>query len=141
MLEFFADVFRHLFKNRCEVSCSSRTDARVHALQSTFHVDVPKGNALFCDDKKSEMITNLNYNLNNLSAAIHVNDIEVVDASNFEAHRNVAQRSYMYRIAIKPTAKLGEFNIPIEEVDRCYVVEYVPVPHFRNFRFIKTNVA
>lgn len=141
MLEFFADVFRHLFKNRCEVSCSSRTDARVHALQSTFHVDVPnndsKGSALLCNDKKSEMITNLNYNLNNLSAAIHVNDIEVVDASNFEAHRNVAQRSYMYRIAIKPTAKLGEFNIPIEEVDRCYVVEYVPVPHFCTFWLLK----
>lgn len=81
------------------------------------------------------MITNLNYNLNNLRAAIHVNDIEIVDASNFEAHRNVAQRSYMYRIAIKPTAKNGEFNIPIEEVDRCYVIEYVALANFRNSSF------
>lgn len=120
-------IFRHVFKKRCEVVCSSRTDARVHALQSTFHVDVPNidENALLCDDKKCEMIANLNGNLNILRAAIRVSDIEIVDQTNFEAYRNVAQRSYMYRIAIKPTGKIGEFNIPIEEIDRCFIIEYV----------------
>lgn len=119
--------------------CSSRTDARVHALHSTFHVDVANtdGNVLHCAEKKREMIANLNDNLKILRAAIRVGDIEVVDRTNFEAHRNVIERSYMYRIAIKPTAKLGEFNIPIEEVDRCYVVEYVPVPHFCTFWLLK----
>lgn len=125
---------RHSFKKRCEVCCSSRTDARVHALHSTFHVDVPNpdGNATLCDNKKSEIITNLNYNLNILRAAIHVNDVEIVDASNFEAYRNVAERSYMYRIAVKPTSKSGEFNIPIEEVDRCYIIEYVSLSIEKN---------
>lgn len=118
---------RHFFKKRCEVVCSSRTDARVHALQSTFHVDVPHAveNASLCDEKKSEIIANLNGNLNILRAAIRINDIEIVDKTNFEAYRNVAKRSYMYRIAIKPTGKIGEFDIPIEEVDRCFVIEYV----------------
>lgn len=90
-------------------------------------MDVPNnnGNMQLCDEKKNEMIANLNYNLNNLRTNIHVNDIEIVDSTNFKAFRNVAERSYMYRIAIKPTSKVGEFNIPIEEVDRCYIIEYV----------------
>lgn len=107
--------------------CSSRTDARVHALHSTFHVDVPNidENALLCDDKKYEMIANLNGNLNILRAAIRISDIEIVDQTNFEAYRNVAERSYMYRIGVKPTGRIGEFNIPIEEIDRCFIIEYV----------------
>lgn len=104
---------------------SSRTDARVHALHSTFHVDVSNNgeSTLLCDDKKGQMIADLNGNLNILRAAIRVSDIEIVDQTNFEAYRNVDERSYMYRIAIKPTAKAGEFNIPIEEVDRCFIIE------------------
>lgn len=105
--------------------CSSRTDARVHAIHCTFHVDVPNDdrNVMLCDNKKREIIANLNENLMILRAAIRINDVEIVDTTNFEAHRNVTDRSYMYRIAVKPVGKTGEFTIPIEEVDRCFVIE------------------
>lgn len=88
-------------------------------------MDVPNTNenVVHCDDKKREMIAKLNGNLKIMGAAIRIGNIEVVDQSNFEAYRNVDARSYMYRIAIKPPGKLGEFNVPIEEVDRCYIIE------------------
>lgn len=89
-------------------------------------MDVPNvdANAALCDDKKLVMIANLNENLKILRAAIRIGDIEIVNHTNFEAHRNVNERTYMYRIAIKSTPpKNGEFNIPIEEVDRCYFIE------------------
>lgn len=115
---------RHYFKKRCEVCCSSRTDARVHALQSTFHVDVlneekPKLN----ENTKSELTAALNSNLKIMRAAIRINDVEVVDETNFSAFRNVLDRSYLYRMAIKPKGNEDEFTMPIEEIDRCYIIE------------------
>lgn len=80
---------------------------------------------MLCDDNKREMIANLNDNLKILRAAIRISDIEIVDPANFEAHRNVTERSYMYRIAVKPAGQIGELCIPIEEVDRCFFIEYV----------------
>lgn len=74
-------------------------------------------------EKKREMIANLNESLKIMRASIRIGDMEVVDETNFEAHRNVAKRSYMYRIAIKPPGKIGEFSVPIEEVDRCFIIE------------------
>lgn len=97
----------------------------MHALQSTFHVDIPDvdENTVLHDDKKFEMIADLNENLKVLRAAIRIGDIEIVNRTNFEAYRNVDKRSYMYRIGIKPTGKNGEFNVPIEEIDRCFFIE------------------
>lgn len=104
--------------------CSSRTDARVHALASTFHVDVNDvENTSFTVNDKCKIITTLNDNLKFLRAAVRINDVAIVDEGCFEAYRNVKCRSYLYRLAVKPTAKKGEFTIPIEEVDRCYVIE------------------
>lgn len=115
---------RHFFKKRCEVCCSSRTDARVHALQSTFHVDVADAeNATLTEDTKSEMISLLNYNLGILNAAIRINDVDIVSETNFSAYRNVLKRSYMYRFAIKPKGNEDEFTIPIEEISRCFFIE------------------
>lgn len=117
---------RHFFKQRCEVCCSSRTDARVHALQSTFHVDVKNQNEItFTDDIKRDMIAGLNGNLKILKAAIRINDVDIVDDKTFSAFRNVQCRSYMYRIAVKPKGTQDDLVLPIEEISRCYIVEYV----------------
>lgn len=113
------DTLRSYFKERCEVSCSSRTDARVHALASTFHTDV-KLNIM---PNKPDLIAALNINLKLARAAIRINDAELVDSTNFMAHRNVEHRTYLYRIAVKPKGKPGEFLVPIEEVDRCFFIE------------------
>lgn len=116
-----------MFKKRCEVSCSSRTDARVHGLHSTFHVDVEHEGRLddvaLSDTVKSQIISTLNDSLKVAKAAIRVNEVEIVDETNFMAYRNVKDRSYLYRIAVKPNAKTDEFNIPIEEIDRCFFIE------------------
>lgn len=115
---------RQFFKKRCEVCCSSRTDARVHALQSTFHVDVAnEAKILITEDKKHDMIAGLNEKLKNLRAVIRIHDVEIVDETNFSAFRNVLDRSYMYRIAVKPKVNDEEYTIPIEELDRCYIIE------------------
>lgn len=107
--------------------CSSRTDARVHALQSTFHVDVKNDeNISFTKNNKHEMIARLNNNLKVLKAPIRINDVNIVDETNFSAYRNVLNRSYLYRIAVeqKQIHDEHEHTIPIEEVSRCFIIEY-----------------
>lgn len=119
--------FRFFFKKRCEVCCSSRTDARVHALESMFHVDVDQNgtfNATQFDDEKYRMIASLNENLRIHNASIRVNDVDLVDKNTFMAYRNVESRTYLYRIAVPHGDKPNDqFTTPIELVDRCFVVE------------------
>lgn len=119
------NYIRFCFKKRCPVSCSSRTDARVHAINSTFHVDVEEDCNLkiSSDIDKFKMIATLNDNLKFQRAAIRVNEIDVVDENTFMAHRNVESRTYLYRLAIIPKKKPDDFAIPIEIVDRCVIIE------------------
>ncbi|XP_031622428.1 tRNA pseudouridine synthase-like 1 [Contarinia nasturtii] len=119
-------AIKKFFKERCEVMCSSRTDARVHAIHSTFHFDVKQSGTklqLETENEKMEIIATLNENLKYQNAAIRISDINRVDEKTFSAFRNVESRSYMYRIAITSRNKRGECIVPIEEVDRCYFVE------------------
>lgn len=114
--------FRFYFKKRCEVNCSSRTDARVHAISSTFDVNV-KDDIVQEDvfeHKKYKMIATLNETFKFQSAAIRVNDIEIVNENTFMAYRNVENRSYLYRIA---TTSDEEAVMPIEELDRCFLIK------------------
>lgn len=127
MIDKIFSFRRHLFNKRCEVCCSSRTDARVHALQSTFHVDVKNDEKVsYTDSTKHEMIALLNSNLKGVKAAIRIQDVNIVNETNFSAFRNALDRSYLYRIAVKPKQIHDEHEhfIPIEEVDRCFIIEY-----------------
>lgn len=80
-------------------------------------------NAPLSDDVKSQIISTLNDSLRIAKAAVRVNHVEIVNETNFLAHRNVQDRSYLYRIAVKQKTKANEFNIPIEEIDRCFFIE------------------
>lgn len=121
-------IVKMLFKKRCQVTCSSRTDARVHALASTFQIDIPNDIEVDTD----EMITELNEKLRQLKQSIRINDIEIINNGQFSAFRNVLSRSYLYRIAIQKKSELNtnllnhnETLFPIEEVDRCYFIKFV----------------
>lgn len=105
--------------------CSSRTDARVHALTSTFHVDVNEDiyQKDFLENKKFEMIATLNNNFKYQRAAIRINDIGIVNKNTFMAFRNVESRTYVYRIAITPANKPSAIVLPIEMLDRCFIIE------------------
>lgn len=125
VLEWIVNI---LFKKRCQVTCSSRTDARVHALASTFQIDIPNDVEVDTD----EMLTELNERLRHHKQSIRINDIEIVNNEQFSAFRNVLSRSYLYRIAIQKKSEMCEHLVnyneaffPIEEVDRCYFIKFV----------------
>jgi len=115
---------KSIYKKRCDVCCSSRTDARVHALTTSFHADVEADTNCSFETLKLELLAALNVNLKYNRAAIRINDVELVDEANFMAHRNVENRKYLYRIAVKRApSKIGDFIVPIEEVSRCYFIQ------------------
>lgn len=125
-------IVKMVFKKRCQVTCSSRTDARVHALASTFQIDIPNDVEVDTD----EMTTELNEKLRQHKQSIRINDIEIVNNEQFSAFRNVLSRSYLYRIAIQKKSELNTHLLnhnealfpnafPIEEVDRCYFIKFV----------------
>lgn len=122
-LERAMSVFKPYRK--CEVCCSSRTDARVHALSSKFHVDLE--NDIERPIDAAVMIEKLNRKLRAIHASIRVLDVEMVDPNVFMAHRNVARRKYLYRIAVKtkkPTIGHQQDDFfPVEEIDRCYILK------------------
>lgn len=118
---------RFALEKKCEVCCSSRTDARVHALSSSFHFDWQHSNEKLDIEY---LLEKLNTKLNHAGAGIRVNNIEAVDADNFMAYRNVAFRSYLYRIAVRKRnieqqIDPNEIGFPIEETDRCYFMKYI----------------
>lgn len=133
-------IYRFLFKKRCEVNCSSRTDARVHALNSTFHVDVTDPRDEPFETAKYEMMAVLNENFKYARGAVRVNDIEIVDATKFEAHRNVESRTYMYRIAIAPNDSECDEIFPIEEVNRCHIIRLAWTLALLNSKYMKISV-
>lgn len=96
---------------------------------------------LLTDDLKRDMIAQLNGNLNILNAPIRINDVDIVNNINFSAYRNVLNRSYMYRIAVKiRDESKDEVMIPIEEVSRCFIIEYVELTLFmKNYASILSN--
>lgn len=65
----------------------------------------------------------MNDNLKYQGASIRINDVELVDQNTFMAYRNVKSRKYLYRLAITPKTKPSDVTVPIEIIDRCFVIE------------------
>lgn len=99
-----------------------RTDAHVHALHSTLHVDLERKNGEPYETKY--MTANLNKYMEKSNLDINVQSVEHVPRK-FSARRAVS-RTYLYRLAIRriPNANhqfpVHYESIPIEELNRCY---------------------
>ncbi|XP_065359712.1 tRNA pseudouridine synthase-like 1 [Calliphora vicina] len=126
-IELALGVFRPV--NEIQTVLSSRTDAGVHALHSTLHVDLQRydGNPY----NASSMIGVLNRTLDKQSLAIRVLNTRIVP-NTFHCRYSAKGRTYLYRIAV---AKQGiceagslknrnfEAYLPVEELDRCFFVQ------------------
>lgn len=101
-----------------------RTDAGVHALHTTLHVDLEiKKNHQFDPDYLTQK---LNKRFQYTNVGIRILKTELVDPQ-FHVRENVAHRSYLYRFAVARKSfdsvdAENEANLfrPIEENDRCY---------------------
>ncbi|XP_055320713.1 tRNA pseudouridine synthase-like 1 isoform X2 [Sitodiplosis mosellana] len=107
-----------------EISPSSRTDAGVHATNTTFHIDVNRDSPLppWVITKK------LNLKLSALREQIRILKTVPV-SSEFDSRRVATCRTYLYRFAVckepvpkgmNPKIYHSSMFIPIEESFRCY---------------------
>lgn len=114
---------------------SYRTDAGVHALHSTVHVDLVRRNGKPFHETAVALVLNRFFFRESLP-------IRVISAHHvpltFHARFSAKSRTYLYRIA---TAKHGQCPleqlkgysvahnkyIPIDEIDRCYFIQYVAI--------------
>ncbi|XP_037043659.1 tRNA pseudouridine synthase-like 1 isoform X2 [Bradysia coprophila] len=110
--------------NNPNLVISSRTDAGVHALNSTVHVDLHSrsGNPF----TESWITFVLNKCFDRQNQQIRVNKTEIVPDT-FHARFSAKRRTYLYRLAVaKRTVasdeKVNSF-VPIDEIDRCYFVQ------------------
>lgn len=119
-----------MVKKKCDVSCSSRTDAGVHGLSTYFQMDYEHDDIPI---DVHEIHCGLNDKLWSAHCPIRINGVQLVDKNLFVAHRNVFSRSYLYRFAVQNSAQAidkdsrlssNQVTIPIEEVDRCYFIRY-----------------
>lgn len=120
--------------NEIDTLISSRTDAGVHALNTTLHVDLVR------QDGKAY---NPNYITHYLNNSFYKYDIPICisstyvippDLTNFHARYSAKGRTYLYRLAIlKPEKVPSDAKdyvpqfIPIEEADRCH---FIVTPEF-----------
>ncbi|KAH8274945.1 hypothetical protein KR018_001789 [Drosophila ironensis] len=113
--------------NEIQTVLSSRTDAGVHALHSTVHVDLERhGGQPYDPDTLTGV---LNRTLDKQRLPIRVLSSQLV-ADSFHCRYHATGRTYLYRFAVarKPPAaddkKLRnrgyEAFVPVEELDRCY---------------------
>lgn len=119
--------------NKFHIFSFCRTDAGVHALRSTLHVDLER------PDKKAY---NPNYITSYLNTAffkyqipVRINSTWLIppDLPDFHCRYNAVGRTYLYRLAIPKSEKQLEhseseeksFNrfVPVEETDRCYFLQ------------------
>uniref|UniRef100_A0A336LWW1 CSON015638 protein n=1 Tax=Culicoides sonorensis TaxID=179676 RepID=A0A336LWW1_CULSO len=119
--------------NEIDSIISSRTDAGVHAISTTLHVDLER------PDKKAynpHYITSyLNTTFYKHQIPIRINSTLLIPADfpNFHCRHSAVGRSYLYRLAVpKPNEQSAvskrdkNFSnrfIPIEEIDRCYFLQ------------------
>lgn len=111
---------------------SSRTDAGVHALHSTVHVDLHRRNGLQYHETAITLV--LNRFLFNQRLPIRVLRTEHVPDT-FHSRYSAKSRTYVYRLATpKRSATPIELQtvmqchtkfMPIEEIDRCFFTQYV----------------
>lgn len=117
--------------NEIKLQLSSRTDAGVHALHSTVHVDLVRRNGKLYHESAVALVLNRFFFAERLP--IRILSAEHVPLT-FHARFSAKSRTYLYRLA---TAKPGVYPplelmshsvahtkyIPIEEFDRCYFVQ------------------
>lgn len=117
--------------NEIKLVLSSRTDAGVHALHSTVHVDLVRRNGKLYHEAAVALVLNRYFFAERLPVRIHSAE-HVPDT--FHARFSAKSRTYLYRLAIaKPgidlPSELTTYSvahtkyIPIEEVDRCYFIQ------------------
>ncbi|XP_030375143.1 tRNA pseudouridine synthase-like 1 isoform X2 [Scaptodrosophila lebanonensis] len=128
-LELALRVFRPV--NDIQTVLSSRTDAGVHALHSTVHVDLQRNDGSPYD---TTILTGvLNRTLDKQRLPIRVLSAQRV-ADSFHCRYHAVGRTYLYRFAVakngvadpgKLKNKSYEAFIPVEEIDRCYFMHQI----------------
>uniref|UniRef100_A0A034VXN8 tRNA pseudouridine synthase n=1 Tax=Bactrocera dorsalis TaxID=27457 RepID=A0A034VXN8_BACDO len=116
-------------KNEIQTVLSSRTDAGVHALHSTLHIDLERHNS---EPYETANITSiLNRMLHKNALPIRVLSTQQVP-NTFHSRYHARGRTYLYRFAvakngITDTDRLKNQNfkafIPVEEIDRCLFLQ------------------
>ncbi|XP_055598767.1 tRNA pseudouridine synthase-like 1 [Uranotaenia lowii] len=114
--------------NEFKIKISSRTDAGVHALHNTVHVDLERRNGRTYPEEK--MTQKLNRSLGGQGLPIRVLKTQLVPMT-FHARLCAKSRTYLYRLgALRPehcdkyqNQPFSRF-IPIEEHDRCYFIAH-----------------
>lgn len=107
-----------------------RTDAGVHALQSSVHIDLHRSNGKRYHESAITLVLNRFFFKQRMP--IRIISTEHVP-NTFHARFNAKSRTYLYRLATPHiSAKPIEFYnyskahtsyIPIEEIDRCYFTQ------------------
>ncbi|XP_058982334.1 tRNA pseudouridine synthase-like 1 isoform X1 [Musca domestica] len=122
-LDVALQVFRPV--NEIQTVISSRTDAGVHALHSTLHVDLQRADG---SPYVEETITGvLNRTLYKQGLPIRLINTRIVPDT-FHCRYSALGRTYLYRIAVAKNGikdldtqnKHFESFIPVEELDRCH---------------------
>ncbi|EDV95962.1 tRNA pseudouridine synthase-like 1 [Drosophila grimshawi] len=125
-LELALRVFRP--KNEIQTVLSSRTDAGVHALHSTVHVDLERSDGKPYDTSTLTGVLNRTLDKHKLPIRI-LSSQRVVDT--FHCRYHATGRTYLYRVAVAKSVseaskgsslknKGYESFVPVEEIDRCY---------------------
>ncbi|KAH8349879.1 hypothetical protein KR084_008610 [Drosophila pseudotakahashii] len=116
--------------NEIQTVLSSRTDAGVHALHSTVHVDLERPNGKPYDT--TTLVGVLNRTLDKQRLPIRVLSSQLV-ADTFHCRYHAIGRTYLYRFAVAKDPPAGdgenlrnrsyEAFIPVEEIDRCFFLQ------------------
>lgn len=105
-----------------------RTDAGVHALNSTAHIDLERGSG--APYYPMTIVTKLNYIFGRWKEPIRILNAQLV-GPDFSARRDANNRTYLYRLAVHRhrydsslTKQQALYNlfIPIEENRRCHFI-------------------
>ncbi|XP_074330627.1 uncharacterized protein LOC141667885 [Apium graveolens] len=114
------EAFRKFIGQSVSVTCSSRTDAGVHALSNVFHVDVEriskrKPGELLPPHEPGVVIKAVNHFLQKNEGDITVLDVRCV-SSDFHSRYRAQERTYFYRLLSGPQC------VSIFEKDRAWHV-------------------
>lgn len=116
-------------KNEIQTVLSSRTDAGVHALHSTLHIDLERHNSK--PYETANITSTLNRMLVKNALPIRILSTQQVP-NNFHSRYHARGRTYLYRFAVakngsNDTDRLKNQNfkafIPVEELDRCLFLQ------------------
>ncbi|XP_060660904.1 tRNA pseudouridine synthase-like 1 [Drosophila nasuta] len=133
-LELALRIFRPT--NEIQTVLSSRTDAGVHALHSTIHVDLERSDGKPYDTTTLTGVLNRTLDKHNLPIRV-LSTRRVADT--FHCRYHAIGRTYLYRVAVakyptevaeQETSKRSslknkgyEVFLPVDELDRCYFLQ------------------